>query len=67
MIMARYPLPPHQQSILDSLASQGGEQPITSSDPDVLTALLNREMIEHVQGDVYRITDEGRAQAGARR
>lgn len=53
-------LPGSQQAILDSLARQGGQQPV-SAQCTTVAALLNRGLIEHVSGNVYRITDAGKA------
>jgi uncharacterized protein YjhX (UPF0386 family) len=50
----------HKVSILKSLVGQGGEAEITSSDPDMIPALLNLDLIEHVRGDTYRVTQLGR-------
>lgn len=50
----------HKVSILKSLVGQGGQASITSSDPDMIPELLNLGMIEHVEGDTYRVTQLGR-------
>jgi hypothetical protein len=51
----------HKVSILRSLVGQGGQAEITSSDPGMIPALLNLDLIEHVEGDTYRVTELGRA------
>jgi hypothetical protein len=56
-------LPSSQQAILDSLARQGGEQPV-SAQCTTIASLLDRELIEYTgRGAVYRLTEAGRAQA----